>query len=96
MTIAAMNTLRRITNRLRDEWDYATPLARLAMVAAPLLLVTTLVLAGVVGAAYYGFATYGGADSALELPTAAPGTPTPEPTPIQQQPRGGITRQPTD
>ena len=29
-----MNTLRRITNRLRDEWDYATPLARLAMVAA--------------------------------------------------------------
>ena len=40
-----MNTLRRITNRLRDEWDYATPLARLAMVAAPLLLATTLLLA---------------------------------------------------
>lgn len=91
-----MNTLRRITNRLRDEWDYATPLARLAMVAAPLLLATTLLLAAVVGTAYYGFVYYGGPDSALELPTAALGTPTSEPTPIQQQPRGGITRQPTD
>jgi len=91
-----MNTLRRITNRLRDEWDYATPLARLAMVAVPLLLATTLLLAAVVGTAYYGFMYYGGPDSSLELPTPRPGTPTPEATPIQQQPRGGITRLPTD
>ena len=89
-----MNTWKRITGRLKWEWDAAGPLGRLAMVAAPLLLATTLLLAAFIGAWYYDFVIFGQSGGALELPTAAPGTPTPEPTSAIPELRGGITRHP--
>ncbi len=89
-----MTTWQRITGRLRWEWNVAGTLGRIALIAAPLLLVTTLLLAAVVGAAYYEFVTFGGPGAALELPTAARGTPTPEPPPAHPERAGGITRHP--
>ena len=79
---------------MRWEWNVAGTLGRIALIAAPLLLVTTLLLAAVVGAAYYEFVTFGGPGAALELPTAARGTPTPEPPPAHPERAGGITRHP--
>lgn len=72
----------------------AGSLGRLAMVAAPLLLMATMLLGSIVAAGYYEYATFGIPDDALIVPTAAPGTPTPEPTPGHSQPQGGITRHP--
>jgi hypothetical protein len=72
----------------------AGTLGRVALIAAPLLLVTTLLLAAVVGTGYYEFVTFGGPGAALELPTAVPGTPTPEPPPAHPERAGGITRHP--
>lgn len=94
-----MNTWQRIIDRLRREWGMAGRLGRLAMVAAPLLLATTLLLAGVVGAGYYQYVTFGQSGGALEWPTAAPpdsrrATPTPEPTSSHPERVGGITRHP--
>lgn len=79
---------------MRWEWDVAGTLGRVALIAAPLLLVTTLLLAAVVGTGYYEFVTFGGPGAALELPTAVPGTPTPEPPPAHPERAGGITRHP--
>ena len=67
---------------------------RVALIAAPLLLVTTLLLAAGVGTGYYEFVTFRGPGAAVEVPTAGPGTPTPGPPPAHPERAGGITRHP--
>lgn len=89
-----MRTWQRITDRLRREWSMAGALGRLALLAAPLLLATTLLLAAIVGTGYYEFVTFG-QGGAPELPTAAAdGVPwaTVTATPIAPELRGGVTR----